>query len=151
MSGQSPTAAANLAGVDRATVYRWRKADLHFIAALNACQREVHQTTGDYLLSGLQQAAKNVLESVRQGNVSVSLKLLKAMDALKPTPPGHDTAELVRQHLQRVLGKESYELIQERRRPRKSPRAAQLRPMGKKHHRGRRSLRQVEQRLPQIP
>src|SRR5262245_2091881 len=42
LAGQTVTAAAAAAGVDRSTLHRWLRSDHAFVAALNAARRQMH-------------------------------------------------------------------------------------------------------------
>ena len=114
MSGQSTLAAAAQAGVDRATLFRWRKYDDCFIAAVNACQMELQQSAADLLHSGLLQAAKNIVQTIHDGNLPLSVKLLEAMNVLKPHTPGPISIEVARHTIERDSMRQRAELFHER-------------------------------------
>jgi hypothetical protein len=114
IAGKAPNAAARIAGVDRSTLYRWRTDDVDFIAALNAWRDQALQSTMDHLRNAAQEAAVTVASAIRNGNIQVSLAILKGVGALVPHPPGPRTPDAVQQTLDRDDIVESVQRLKER-------------------------------------
>lgn len=94
LAGQSVTAAAGAASVDRATLYRWLK-DPAFAATYNHGRADLWAATENRLLS-LADRATAVVESAidNVGDVKVALAVLRGLGLLGGSPPvfGPDTA-----------------------------------------------------------
>ena len=72
LAGQTVTAAANTAGVDRSTVHRWQKDDLVFRAAFNRGRRELLASVHTRLLALTERAVACVE---------------RELDGARPAPP----------------------------------------------------------------
>lgn len=94
-SGGTLSAAAAAGGVDRATLYRWRKEDPQFIAALNAWRGEQVLHAKDKLLGMAQAASDAVCAELASGNGRLGLRVLRELGcaAAGPTEPT-DPAEV---------------------------------------------------------
>lgn len=81
--------AANAAGVDRATLYRWRTSDPHFITALNAWRAEQQSHAKDRLLTAANLATDAVVQGLEKGDARLGLRVLKELGcaAAGPTKP----------------------------------------------------------------
>ncbi|HZK80889.1 MAG TPA: hypothetical protein VFC46_07475 [Humisphaera sp.] len=77
---------AERAGVDRATVYRWRTTDPNFIAALNQWRSEIQMHTRDRMHAIVEKAAESVDRVVEKNQGRIELKIIEKMDCLKPGP-----------------------------------------------------------------
>lgn len=88
-SGGTLSAAAAAGGVDRATLYRWRKEDPQFIAALNAWRGEQVLHVKDKLLGMAQAASDAVCAELASGNGRLGLRVLRELGcaAAGPTEP----------------------------------------------------------------
>jgi len=88
-SGGTLSAAAAAGGVDRATLYRWRKEDPQFIAALNAWRGEQVLHAKDKLLGMAQAASDAVCAELASGNGRLGLRVLRELGcaAAGPTEP----------------------------------------------------------------
>ena len=71
--------AAREAGVDRATLYRWRTADPQFVAALNAWRSEQQAYARDRLLTAANLATDAVVRTLEKGDGRLGLRLLKEL------------------------------------------------------------------------
>jgi len=90
--GATVTRAAEAAGVSRETVHRWTRDDFTFQAALNRARRELQDAIERRLLAVAEKAMANVADAVEDGNLNVSVTLLKGLGVLSGTPtrPGSD-------------------------------------------------------------
>ena len=81
--------AAAAAGVDRATLYRWRKSDAQFIAALNAWRQEQQLHAKDRLLGLASAATDAVAGTLARGDGRLGMRVLKelACTGTGPTEP----------------------------------------------------------------
>src|SRR4051812_39572922 len=68
-AGHGPVAAAAIAGVHPATLFRWRKRNARFIAAFNAWRKQVAESTHARLLAAGDHAATTVLRACENGDV----------------------------------------------------------------------------------
>jgi hypothetical protein len=85
--GATVTHAAETAGVSRETVHRWSREDFTFQAALNRAHRDLQDSIERRLLAVAQKAMANVADAVEDGNLNVSVTLLKGLGVLGGTPP----------------------------------------------------------------
>ena len=87
--GGSLMEAAAAAGVDRTTLYRWRKEDAQFIAALNAWRHEQQLHAKDRLLGLATAATDAVAGTLAGGDGRLGLRVLKelACTGTGPTQP----------------------------------------------------------------
>jgi hypothetical protein len=99
MAGRSISEAARSADVARSTVHRWLKEDFAFQAELNRLRHELRESVEGALLAAAVRAAQTVVQAVEDGDVSVSIKLLKGVGALSghPNSIGSDDPDVVRQ------------------------------------------------------
>lgn len=86
VAGGNWTEAAEAADVDRTTVWRWRKKDAHFQAALNRQREELRDAISRDLRRAAEGAAAAVALKVSEGDAHLGLQLLRAMDLLGPEP-----------------------------------------------------------------
>ncbi|HET6247975.1 MAG TPA: hypothetical protein VFE47_09790 [Tepidisphaeraceae bacterium] len=98
-AGAGPGAAARAAGVNAGTLFRWRKYDEHFIAALNTWQAESMKTARQMLATANEEAAAVVLQAIRKGNVNAAMTVLKGLGTLLPQQSGEELAPLVQREL----------------------------------------------------
>ena len=97
-SGRTVIDAAQAAGVNRATLYRWLSGDAAFVAAYNAWQKDVLATTRGRLLALTDLAVTTVTKAMTHGDAKTAMKILKSMGALDtPTPGATDPEEIERQ------------------------------------------------------
>jgi len=87
LRGETVTAAATAANVDRSTVHRWLRSDLSFQAACNRGRRELWEASAGRLLRAAHTAAETVANAVESGDVQVALAVLKGIGALSGTVP----------------------------------------------------------------
>ncbi len=80
--GQTVTAAADAAGVDRTTVHRWLREDWDFQAALNRARREFRDGLRAHLENVAERAVQAVNEAIEAGDVKVALVVLKGLGLL---------------------------------------------------------------------
>jgi hypothetical protein len=98
--GATVTCAAEAAGVSRETVHRWSREDFTFQAALNRARRDLQDAIERRLLAVAERAMANVADAVEDGNLNVSLSLLKGLGVLggtSPRPGSDDPQELAEQ------------------------------------------------------
>ena len=85
-SGGTLSAAAAAGGVDRATLYRWRRDDAQFIAALNAWRGEQILHAKDRLLGMAQAASDAIGAELANGNGRLGLRVLTELGCSEPGP-----------------------------------------------------------------
>ena len=90
LAGKTVTDAATDAGVDRATLYRWRKEDFAFQAALNAGRWELRGAIFGRLDRLAAKAADCLEKAIEGGDVKAALEVVKGMGILVPTSIGSD-------------------------------------------------------------
>lgn len=104
IDGASITAAAEIAGVSRQTVSKWRNRHPAFIATMNAAARDELRKTQEQLRA-LAPEAINVLAETMRGGGSASVRaardLLTAFTAITPQLIGPTTARAVQTDLDR--------------------------------------------------
>lgn len=97
LSGASTTAAALAAGVDRSSLYRWRKDDFTFQAALSAMRRERWEEVNALVLNLARKAADVVSVALDEGDVKAALAILRGAGMLAvslPRPEAEDPEAL---------------------------------------------------------
>ena len=84
LEGQTVTAAAQAAGVDRTTVHRWLRHSKHraFRAALEEGRRELRRAMSARLLALLPKAADCLDAALAEGDSKAALALLKGLGFL---------------------------------------------------------------------
>lgn len=97
MAGQSVSQAAQAAGINRTTLWRWMKGDAEFQACLNSYRLEVieHVFAQTWRLAPLAIAA--VEGALKQGDVKIGIAVLRSlgvMDGTRPELPNDDLEEL---------------------------------------------------------
>ena len=80
--GKSDTDAAKEADVDRTTLYRWRKNDFNFKAALNRARREMREAVQARLFAIAARATDTVEKAITDGDAKVALQLLRDLRIL---------------------------------------------------------------------
>ena len=103
-AGNSVQIAAQLAGIHPASIYRWKKYDARFIAALNAWRAQTQRSGHDTLQAAVGHAAENVLRATQKGDVRTSLALLKGLGTLAPQRPGSSQPAVVARELAAEAG-----------------------------------------------
>ena len=100
LAGQTVTAAANTAGVDRSTVHRWQKDDLVFRAAFNRGRRELLASVRTRLLALTERAVACVERELDGGDARTAMALLKGLGLLggQVTAIGSDDPEELRRN-----------------------------------------------------
>lgn len=83
LKGKNVTAAASEAGVTRQTAYRWQ-ADPRFAAVLSIWSSRALKLTRVQLLALTEEATANVAVAIKNGDLRVSLALLKGVGGLSP-------------------------------------------------------------------
>ncbi len=99
MEGQTVTAAAKTAGVDRGTVHRWINANPNFRAAYNAWQHETRESSKAKLLSLSNDALGVVAKAVQDGDRHIAYRLLKDLGLLAKLQPGQTDPDLLLEQL----------------------------------------------------
>ena len=77
MIGKSVRAAAQMANVSRATLYRWMRSDEEFKAALKAWQERAQTTARSKLLCATEKAADVIIKKLDDGDLRAALAILK--------------------------------------------------------------------------
>ena len=113
-SGAGPTAAARAAGVDFSTVYRWRKEDPAFIAALNAWRNHAQESARDRVLAMAGQAMETVLAAMQKGDARTAMAILKGLGAIAPASQGPESVIGVRRAMDRDNYREYINVQRER-------------------------------------
>src|SRR5580765_7026932 len=99
LDGKPFTAAAQLAGVHRSTLYRWIKEDAAFAAAYNAWQQELAESARARALAASMAAVEKIIRSMDlDGNLA--MKFIKEMGILRPRAAGQINAERVRREME---------------------------------------------------
>lgn len=99
--GATITQAAEQAGIDRTTVYRWQKESAVFVAELNRAKSEQLRAIQEELRDLASQAVKTLRDFVSSDAVSSSVKLrtalaiLQASGCLKPEGIGSTDPEKI--------------------------------------------------------
>lgn len=99
VGGQTVAAAAESAGVNRTTVWRWQRTDFAFQAAYNRCRREAVAEINAQILSLAPRALKAVQQALETGDARVAILVLRGLGLLngeRPTIPSDDVKELKR-------------------------------------------------------
>jgi hypothetical protein len=99
LEGRAFSAAAQLAGVHRSTLYRWIKEDAAFAAAYNAWQQELAESARARMHAAIHLAVERVIRCM-ENNQDLSFKVLKEMGILKPRAAGQIDPERVRRHME---------------------------------------------------
>jgi len=86
MEGSSVKAAAEVAGVSREMVHRWKREDWTFQAALNRAQLLLQESVNTRLLAAASRAAGNLVSAIQDGDLRSSIAVLKGIGALPGTP-----------------------------------------------------------------
>jgi hypothetical protein len=100
LTGQSVAEAAQLAGISRATLYRWLRHDAAFGAAYNQWQDQLQEGCRSRLLTLGVKAAAAVEKALDNGDAKTALQLLKGMGLLSPRPVGLTDADELREQAQ---------------------------------------------------
>lgn len=82
VAGDTMTASAQAAGVDRSTVYRWLRDDFDFQAAVNAGRHELREEIRGKLFKLAVDAADAVTAAVRGGDARTGLAVLRELHIL---------------------------------------------------------------------
>ena len=93
LAGDTVTAAAKAAKVDRSTVYRWFRESLEFQAAYNEGRHQLQAATRSRLLRLTEQAVDTVEHAVENGDVRTALRLLERLGPLTPPVIGSSNVE----------------------------------------------------------
>lgn len=90
VSGKNMTAAAQAAGVSRATLWRWMNKDAEFQAALNSYKREVLEQVETQAVGLAKLAIEAIEKALRDGDAKTGIAVLRGLGMLDgsrlPTP-----------------------------------------------------------------
>jgi len=86
--GKSMPEAAKLAGVSRATIYRWKAEDALFRAFYNHWQHEMHDECRARMTRMLEKAAAALEKALDGGDAKAAMAVLKSLGFMKPAEPG---------------------------------------------------------------
>jgi transposase len=95
-AGSSFPKAAEQAGVNRTTVYRWVQRDPAFRAAYNAWQRELTESASATLLKLTERAVEVVAEALKEGDREIAFKMLRHMGVLRRRKRGSTDQEVLK-------------------------------------------------------
>ena len=113
--GKGPVEAAEEAGVDRSTLYRWRMYDPDFIAALNRIRRQTCDVAIDCIAQVTARAAQIVVEAIEKGNLRTALMFCKEVGLFKAAlADGPRTPDAVHQTKERDDLRQEVALLEER-------------------------------------
>jgi hypothetical protein len=87
LAGASVTKAAEVAGVDRSSLHRWRREDPVFQAAYNAARRDLRGEVASRLQILAGAALEAVERAIRDGDARIALGVLKGLGLLTGNPP----------------------------------------------------------------
>src|SRR5687768_10979655 len=86
LRGSTATEAAQAAGVNRRTVWRWRRTDIEFQAAFNRSRREAWEAAQMRLERLVEVAIGAVERAVADGDVRTALAVLRGLHFLTGEP-----------------------------------------------------------------
>ena len=110
-AGQGIVAAAQAAGVNRSTLYRWIHADPLFRATYNAWKRESTESAQGRLV-GLANEAVNVVEdALRNGDAKVATTMLRTMGVMRTPRRGSTNPHLVELKMELGRWQEQYRIV----------------------------------------
>jgi transposase len=95
-AGQSFALAAEMAGVHRATVFRWVKRDPYFAAAFNAWKSELQASAEVRLLKLTDKAVDVVEKALERGDEQVAMKMLRQLQVMRRTKVGATDGETMK-------------------------------------------------------
>ncbi len=97
LSGETVTAAAKTAGVNRTTVHRWRN-DPDFLAALNSYRSELRDTQHDRLARLASNAIDVAEQALEDSDIRTALAVLRGIGLLagQAPPTGPTNADQIR-------------------------------------------------------
>ncbi|HEY2588140.1 MAG TPA: hypothetical protein VGI81_20520 [Tepidisphaeraceae bacterium] len=98
-SGSSFPQAAEQAGVNRATIYRWVQRDAAFRAAYNAWQRELVESAHARLLKLSERAVEVLEDAIKRRDKDIAYKMLKHLGVLRPRRAGSTDERVVKLQL----------------------------------------------------
>ena len=88
VSGETRTAAAEAAGVDRSTLYRWFRNNQHFIDALDRALEELEATFAPRLTAVADEAIDRLKGAVWAEDSKTALAILEKLGLLRPRRSG---------------------------------------------------------------
>jgi phage terminase small subunit len=97
VAGKNMTAAAQAAGVTRATLWRWMNKDADFQAALNSYKRELFEQVETQAVGLAKLAIEAVEKALREGDAKTGLAVLRGLgmlDGSRIVAPTDDVQEL---------------------------------------------------------
>jgi len=98
VEGKALKEAAEQAGVNRSTLYRWIRQDAAFAAAYNAWHQEVAESARARMHASMHLAVERVIRCM-QLNEDLSFKVMKEMGILKPRAAGQIDPDRLRQEM----------------------------------------------------
>ena len=87
LSGGSRQEAAEAAGVNRTTLYRWFREDTDFVAEYNAGRRALLEGAEARAMNVAQKALDAIMAELEEGNGKLGLDFLKALGVLSGERP----------------------------------------------------------------
>ena len=106
--GKSFPQAAEVAGVSRATVYRWVQTDPRFRAAYNQWQRDQAESARARVLGLADKAVEVVDKALDRDNEKVAMGMLKHLGALRRPDRGATDPEVVQLQMHLAREREKY-------------------------------------------
>jgi hypothetical protein len=85
--GKTATQAAEIADVDRSTVYRWMREDYQFIAAYNRARQDLFDAAHTRLLKLGEAAIETIETRLTRGDSRVAIMVLRGLGLLSGTSP----------------------------------------------------------------
>jgi hypothetical protein len=98
IEGKALKEAAEGAGVNRSTLYRWIRQDAAFAAAYNAWQQEAAESARARMHASIHLAVERVIRCM-ENDQDLSFKVIKEMGILKPRAAGQIDADRLRQEM----------------------------------------------------
>ena len=105
--------AAAKAGVDRSTLYRWRRSDPLFRAKLNAWSQEQTESARLRILGGLDGMVEKLVWKAQNGWDGIAMKFVQGMGVIKPVT-GSESAKRVKQEIDLELRQQQVQLAEQR-------------------------------------
>lgn len=109
-AGSSFRHAGEVAGVSRATVYRWVQSDPLFRAALNAWQKEIKESSRARLMRLADQAVSVIETALNRNDERIALTMLKELGVMRRSTGGLTDPSLLKMQMDLRHQRRQYQL-----------------------------------------